>query len=257
MVTIDLKGKTALVTGGGRGLGREISLALAEAGANVAVNYLRHHDAAAETAEEARQAGVHAVAVQGDVSHGGDVERLLGEVEERFGGVHVLVANAALGVLRDLPDLDRRGVVRTFEICAWPLLDISRRLFPGFARARFGRIVAISSPGSRRVAPGYAAMGMAKAALEALTRYLAEHAGRELENVTANAVVPSGFHGGEVADLPFEPLERHMREEEPRTPGGRTPTMREVAGVVLFLASDLSAAVNGQAIAVDRGWSVR
>jgi NAD(P)-dependent dehydrogenase (short-subunit alcohol dehydrogenase family) len=257
MVTIDLSGKTALVTGGGRGLGREISLLLAEAGANVAVNYVRHPNTAAETAEEARRAGVDAVAVQGDVSHHGDVERVLSEVEERFGGVHVLVSNAATGVLRGLPELDRRGVLRTFEICAWPLLDVSRRLFPGFAKARFGRIVAISSPGSRRVAPGYAAMGMAKAALEALTRYLAEHAGRELENVTANAVVPSGFHGGEVERLPFEPLARHMLEEEPRTPGGRAPTMREVAGVVLFLASDLSAAVNGQTLAVDRGWSIR
>jgi enoyl-[acyl-carrier protein] reductase III len=257
MVTIDLSGKTALVTGGGRGLGREVSLVLAEAGANVAVNYLRHRETAAETADEARQAGADAVAVQGDVSHDGDVERLLGEVEERFGGVHVLVSNAAMGMLRDLPELDRRGVLRTFEIGAWPLLDLSRRLFPGFARARFGRIVAISSPGSHRVAPGYAAMGMAKAALEALTRYLAEHAGRELENVTANAVVPSGFHGGEVERLPFEPLARHMAEEEPLTPGGRAPTLREVADVVLFLASDLSAAVNGQAIAVDRGWSVR
>jgi enoyl-[acyl-carrier protein] reductase III len=257
MVAIDLSRKTALVTGGGRGLGREISLLLAEAGANVAVNYLRHSGPAQETAEEVRRRGVDSIAVQGDVSHPGDVARVLASVEERFGGIHVFVSNAALGVLRDLPDLERRGVVRTFEIAAWPLLEISRRLFPFFARERFGRIVAISSPGSRRVAPGYAAMGMAKAALEALTRYLAEHAGRELENVTANAVVPSGFHGGEVERLPFEPLARHMLEEEPRTPGGRAPTMRDVAGVVLFLASDLSAAVNGQTLAVDRGWSIR
>ena len=82
---------------------------------------------------------------------------------------------------------------------------------------------------------------------------MAEYARRELENLNANVVVPSGFDGGEVERLPYRPLVRHLTEEEPRTPGGRAPTVREVAGVVLMLASDRPGAVNGEAIAVDRG----
>jgi enoyl-[acyl-carrier-protein] reductase (NADH) len=97
---------------------------------------------------------------------------------------------------------------------------------------------------------------MAKGAMEALVPYLADHVGRHLENVTANAVVPSGFHDGDPEHVPYAPLARQLRARELETPGGRFPTMAEVAAVVLYLSSDLSAGVNGQAIVVDRGWSV-
>ena len=256
MIGIDLSGRTALVTGGGRGLGREISLLLAAAGANVVVNYLRHRDTACETVATVEGSGGRALAVQADVSRSADVEKLVAAAEERFGGVHIFVSNAALGVFRELPDFQLRAVRRTFEISAWPTLDIAPRLFPYFETERFGRIIAISSIGSRRAGHGYAALGMAKGAIEALMPYLAEHVGRRLENVTANAVVPSGFHDGDPSHVPYEPLAQQLRVREVETPGGRFPTLAEVAGVVLYLASDLSAGVNGQAIVVDRGWSV-
>jgi enoyl-[acyl-carrier protein] reductase III len=256
VIEVDLSGKTALVTGGGRGLGREISLLLAAAGARVVVNYVRHEEPALETVEGISRAGGAGVIVQADVSHPEDVDRLIELAKAHYGGIHIFVSNAALTVFRDLPDFSRRQVMRTYEISAWPLLDIARRLFPFFTEAGYGRIVAVSSLGPMRVGPGYAGMAAAKAALEALTRYLAAYVGEAFEDVTANAVVPSGFHGGEVERLPSDALAGHMAEQESRTPGGRCPTQAEVASAVLFLVSPLGAAVNGHSLVVDRGWSV-
>jgi enoyl-[acyl-carrier protein] reductase III len=256
VVGIDLSGRTALVTGGGRGLGQEISLLLAAAGADVIVNYLRHEKPALETVDAVTRLGCDAVAVQADVSHPEDVDRLLGLAEQRYGGIHIFVSNAALTSFRELPDFRRRQLVRSFEIGSLPLLEISSRLFPFFAAEGYGRIVAISSLGGRRVGPGYAAMAATKGALESLMRYVAAYVAEQFVDVTANAVVPSGFHGGEVELLQYEPLARYMAEQEKRTPGGRCPTRAEVASVVCFLASPLGAAVNGQSIVVDRGWSI-
>ena len=256
MIEIKLSDRTALVTGGGRGLGREISMLLAAAGANIVVNYLRHPGAARDTVAAVERVGGSALAVRADVSRPADVDALLAAIEERFGGVHVFVSNAALGSFRELPDFQLRAVRRTFEISAWPTLDIAPRLFPYFETERFGRIIAVSSIGSRRAGHGYAALAMAKGAVEALMPYFADYVGRRLENVTANAVVPSGFHDGDPDHVPYGPLAKQLKEREAETPGGRFPTMAEIAGVVLYLASDLSAGVNGQAIVVDRGWSV-
>ena len=255
MLAVDLSGRTALVTGGGRGLGGVISRTLARAGARVAVNYVRHGPEAHRTVAEIIEAGGAALAVRADVSHDGDVDRMLAIVEETWGPPTILVSNAALGVFRQPGEFDLRGVRRTFEISAWPLLDLTGRLAPGFADAGFGRVIAISSLGGRRAIEGYAAVGMAKGAMEALIPYLADHVGRLGGDVTANAVVPAGLHDG--AHTPAHALlTRRLSELEGRTPGGRYATMGEVATVVGFLASGLAAGINGQSIVVDRGWSV-
>lgn len=253
MIGIDLSGRTALVTGGGRGLGRAVSILLAQAGANVAVNYLRHKDPAIETASDVCALGPRAVAVQADVSHPDDVGRLFDTIEDQLGPIHILINNAALTVFRDLPDFTKRQVDRIFEINAWPLLGLASRLFPMFEAERFGRIIAISASSTRRVAPGYAGLAMAKSANETLTLYLADYVGRHFDNVTANVIAPSGFHDNDPDHTPFAPLARKMKDEDVQTPGGRFPTTREVAAAVLFLASDLGAAVNGQCLTVDRG----
>ena len=255
MLAVNLSGRTALVTGGGRGLGSVISTTLAKAGARVVVNYVRHEAAARETVAGITEAGGAALAVRADVSHDGDVTRMLAVVEERWGAPSILVSNAALGVFRQPGEFDLRGVRRTFEISAWPLLDLAGRLAPGFADAGFGRVIAVSSLGGRRAITGYAAVGMAKGAMEALVPYLAEHLGRAGGDVTANAVVPAGLHDG--AHTPAHALmTRRLSELEARAPGGRYATMAEVAAVVGFLASGLASGINGQSLVVDRGWSV-
>lgn len=255
MLAVDLSGRTALVTGGGRGLGGVISRTLAAAGARVAVNWVRHGREAERTVAEIAEEGGVALAVRADVSHDGDVDRMLAVVGEELGAPTILVSNAALGVFRQPGEFDLRGVRRTFEISAWPLLALAGRLSPGFAEAGFGRVIAISSLGSRRAIEGYAAVGMAKGAMEAVVPYLADHLGRLGGDLTANAVVPAGLHDG--AHTPAHAiLTRRLAELEGRTPGGRYATMGEVASVVGFLASPLAGGVNGQCIVVDRGWSV-
>lgn len=221
----------------------------------MAVNYVRHGPEAHRTVAEITETGGAALAVRADVSHDGDVDRMLAVVEERWGAPTILVSNAALGVFRQPGAFDLRGVRRTFEISAWPLLGLTGRLAPGFADAGFGRVIAISSLGSRRAIEGYAAVGMAKGAMEALIPYLADHVGRLGGDVTANAVVPAGLHDGEHTPA-HALLARRLSELEGRTPGGRYATMGEVATVVGFLASGLASGINGQSIVVDRGWSV-
>jgi enoyl-[acyl-carrier protein] reductase III len=254
MIPIDLAGRVALVTGGGRGLGREISLLLARAGASVVVNYTRHAEPAYATVAAIARDGGEALAVRADVSHAGDVDALVAAATKRFGGVQVLVSNAALAVFREVDAFDLRGVRRTFEVSAWPVLDLAARLAPHFEAAGYGRVVAVSSIGARRAVPGYAALAMAKGALEAVVPHLADHLGGRLADVTANAVVPAGFH--DAPAVPYAPLARRRDAVEQRAPGGRYPTLAEVAAAVLFLASDLGRGVNGQALVVDRGWSV-
>jgi len=256
VIPIDLSGRTALVTGGGRGLGRVVALTFAEAGANVVVGYLRHRAPALEVVDSIEANGGSALAVQADVSRPDEVDRLVAEVVDRFGGAEIFVSNAALGVFGEPPDLRRRAVDRTLQISAWPLLDVSRRLFGCFEERGYGRIVSVSSVGSRRAIPRYAALAMAKGAGEALVRYLAEYVGNRYPNVTANAVVPSGFHDGDLAHALDSGLADRLAAEARRTPGGRLPTMQEVAGAVLFLASDLAAGVNGTDLVVDRGWLI-
>lgn len=254
MLAVDLSDRTALVTGGGRGLGREISLALARAGARVVVNYVRHPEPARATVADIEAIGGTGRAIGADVSHDGDLTRMLDEVERDWGAPEVLVSNAALGTFRRPGDFEAHAVMRTFEISAWPLLHLAGRLAPGFRAAGFGRVVAVSSLGSRRAIDGYAAVGMAKGAVEAVIPYLADHLAGD-GDVTANAVVPPGLHDG--AHTPaHDHLTDRLTELEARTPGGRYPTMAEVAQVVAFLASPLAAGVNGQSLVVDRGWSV-
>jgi enoyl-[acyl-carrier protein] reductase III len=255
VLAVDLSGRTALITGGGRGLGGVISTTLAAAGARVVVNYARHPEPARATVAAIEAAGGAALALRADVSHPADVDGMLAAVEEGFGPPDILVSNAALGLFRQPGEFDLRGVSRTFEISAWPLLDLAGRMAPGFERAGFGRVIAISSLGSRRAITGYAAVGMAKGAVEAAVPYLADHLGAAAGDITANAVVPAGLHDG--AHTPAHALlTRRLAELEGRAPGGRYATMAEVARVVAFLASDLASGVNGQSIVVDRGWSV-
>ena len=181
---------------------------------------------------------------------------MLAIVEERWGAPTILVSNAALGVFRQPGEFDLRGVRRTFEISAWPLLDLAGRLAPGFADAGFGRVIAISSLGGRRAITGYAAVGMAKGAMEALVPYLAEHLGRRgrrRHRQRRRARRPARRRAHARA-RPHDPPARRARGA--RSPGGRYATMAEVAAVVGFLASGLASGINGQSLVVDRGWSV-
>lgn len=166
-----LKGKVALITGGSRGIGRAITLKLASEGADVIINFFRKRDTAESTAETARSRGVTAHIIKANLAEPEKIDRMFAEIEERFGRLDILVNNAASGVARSAMELDFDAWDWTMNVNARAALLCAQRAAKMMKNG--GVIVNISSLGSRLVMPIYTAVGVSKAALEALTRYLA------------------------------------------------------------------------------------
>lgn len=247
-----LAGKTAVVTGSGRGIGRAIAVELARCGANVAVNFLRRREPAAETVAAIEALGGRAILVKAHVGRPEGIERLIEQAAAAFGGVDIFVANAASGVLRPAVEQDTRTWDWTMNINARSLLFGARAAVPHMRAAGWGRIVGITSIGSSRVLPEYAMVGISKAALEAAVRYLAV----ELAplGITCNAISPGVV---ETEALNFFPSkDQILREGLRRTPVGRFVTTEEVAQLVAFLCSDAAAMIVGQVITIDGGYAL-
>lgn len=242
--------REVLVTGASRGIGRAIALRFAEAGARVFLGFFVNREAAEKTARDVEVAGGSAHLLQGDLKDPAEVRRLVDEVGRVAGRLDVLVSNAAAGVLRDGLDLTARQFDWVLATNLRPLLLLAQ------AGARLmgagGRVVAISSLGSQRVIPGYTAIGVSKAALEALTRYLAVELGAR--GITVNAVSAGAVDTG-VWRL-IERGEEALAEVRRRTPGGVLVTPEAVADVVFFLASPAAQAIQGQVLTVDGGFSL-
>lgn len=247
-----LAGKTAVVTGSGRGIGRAIAVELARRGANVAVNFLRRREPAAETVAAIEALGGRAILVKAHVGRPEGIESLIEQAAAAFGGVDIFVANAASGVLRPAVEQDTRTWDWTMNINARSLLFGARAAVPHMRAAGWGRIVGITSIGSSRVLPEYAMVGISKAALEAAVRYLAV----ELAplGITCNAISPGVV---ETEALNFFPSkDQILREGLRRTPVGRFVTTEEVAQLVAFLCSDAAAMIVGQVITIDGGYAL-
>jgi enoyl-[acyl-carrier protein] reductase III len=240
-------GKSVLVTGGSRGIGKGIALRFAELGAaKVAISYLRNDAAAEETAEEIRQHGAEAQLLRGNV---GDPKKAVGLLEEA-GSVDVLVSNAATGVIRPALEVEERHWDWTLNANARALLTLARhaapRMEPGSA------IVAITSLGSQRVLDSYALVGVSKAALEALVRYLAVELAPS--DIRVNAVSAGLVETGALAYFPDR--DRMLDWYAGRTPAGRLVSPADVAEVVCFLASPAAGMIRGQTLIVDGGYSI-
>jgi len=242
--------RVVLVTGGGRGIGRAIALRFAEAGAQVFVNFFVNREAAEKTANDIEVRGGAAHLLQADLKEPGEIKRLVVEVERRAGHLDVVVSNAASGVLRDGLQLSAKQWdwvmatnARAFLILAQ---EASRIMTSG------GRIIALSSLGSRRVIPGYASIGASKAALEGLTRYLAVELAAK--GITVNAVSAGAVETEVWQAIPEGTAA--LAAIRARTPSGALVTAEEVAGVVYFLASPAAQAIQGQVLTVDGGYSL-
>lgn len=242
--------KVALVTGGSRGIGRAIALELARRGADIAFNYLKDHTAAREAEAAVQALGVNCLRLRAHVGDVEGVESLFKQVEERFGRLDILVNNAASGVMRPAADLEAKHWDWTMNINArgpWLCSVAAARLM-----SEGGRIVNISSPGSTRVLPNYFAVGVSKAALEAVTRYLAvELAPRGIAVNTVSA----GFVLTGALDVFPEELGVKALASRP-TPAGRPVTPEDVANVVAFLCGKDAEMVRGQVIVVDGGETI-
>ncbi len=241
------EGKSALVTGGSRGIGRAIALRLADLGAaKIAISYLRADAAAEETAEEIRKRGAEALLLRGNV---GDPEKAKALVAEA-GPLDVLISNAATGVIRPAMELEEKHWDWTMNANARALHTLVRHAAPRMAPG--SSVVALSSLGSQRVLTDYVLVGVSKAAVEALVRYLAVELAPQ--DIRVNAVSAGLVETGALAYFPER--ERMLEEFARRTPAGRLVEPKDVAEVVCFLASPAAGMIRGQTIIVDGGYSI-
>lgn len=248
---LDLHGRTALVTGGSRGIGRAIALRLAEQGARVAINYVRHTQAAEETAALIRAAGSEALILKANLARHEEASRLCQEVRAAWGErIDILISNAASGVIKPAVELSPHHWDWTMTINAGTFLPLvqcaAAHMPPG------GSVVAVSSLGALRAIPMYAAVGASKAALEALVRHL----GVELapRGIRVNAVSAGVVDTDALKHFPHR--DDIVGNSRVKTPAGRLTTPEDVADVVLFLVSPLAQMIVGQTVIVDGGYSV-
>ncbi len=248
------KGKTALITGSGRGIGRAIALYFAALGTDVVINYFRNREPAEEVAREAQALGVRAVLVKANVGDMDDLTRLVAETDQAFGGLDFLISNAGSGYNRPVMEQRPKGWNWTMDINARAYLFLAQKCVPLMEKKGGGYIVAISSPGSFRVLPEYAVVGASKAAIEALTRYLAvELASR---NINANAVSPGIVATDALQHFNTMQDEDLLGEVTEQTPAGRIATPEDVAGIVAFLCSPEADMIRGQTIIADGGFTL-
>jgi enoyl-[acyl-carrier protein] reductase III len=238
-------GASVLVTGGSRGIGKTIALRFASLGARrVAIGYMRADRAAEETAAQLRELGAESVLVRGNVASA----RVADEVRE-LGALDVLVHAAATGVIRRALETEDKHWDWTLSANARALLSLTRAAAPSMRPG--SSVVGISSLGSTRVLEDYVLVGVSKAALEALVRYLAvELAPR---GIRVNAV-SAGVVATEALD--HFPQKEAMLKMAERNPVGRRVTPEDVAGCVTFLCAPEAEMIRGQTIVVDGGWSL-
>ncbi|MCK4387356.1 MAG: enoyl-[acyl-carrier-protein] reductase FabL [Dehalococcoidia bacterium] len=244
------EGKLALVTGSGRGIGRAVALKLASQGSDIIVNFFRRREAAEQTAKEIEAVGVKVEVIRANVGDPAKIDEMFDIISNKFGHLDIFINNAASGVGRSVMDLNVKAWdwtmdinVRAFLLCA----QRAAKLMEG----RGGKIVSISSLGSFLVWPTYAAVGVSKAALEALTRYLAIELAPK--GICVNAAAASAV---ETEALKFYIKEGFMSDTRQATPAGRMVAPEDVANVVAFLCSEEAFMIRGQVIIVDGGTSV-
>ncbi len=247
MLSESLKGRVAVVTGGSRGIGRAVALRLAEAGADIALIYAGNRAAADETAQQLREKGVRATAVQCDVSDSEQVAAAVKQVRAELGPIDILVNNAGItrdGISLRMKEADFRRVI---DVNLTGAFLMAQAAMSDFVRRRSGRIVNISSVAGLMGNAGQANYSAAKAGMIGLTKTLArELAGR---GVTVNAVAP-GFVKTEMTAAMNETA---LSEGVKSVPMGRMAEPAEIAEAVAFLAGDRAAYITGTVLNVSGG----
>ncbi|WP_310910180.1 3-oxoacyl-[acyl-carrier-protein] reductase [Clostridium estertheticum] len=245
-----LKGKTAVVTGASRGIGRAIALKLAKHGANVVVNYRNSVDAVQEVVKEIEALGVKVLAIQADISSYADVENMIKKSVEEFGSIDILVNNAGItkdGLLMRMKEADFDSVI---DINLKGAFNCTRHVAAIMLRQRSGRIINISSVSGLTGNAGQVNYSAAKAGIIGMTKSVAREFGSR--GVTCNAVAPGYIQTDMTEDLSAKVKDTIMGT----IPLKRLGRPEDVANVVAFLATDEAAYITGQVINVDGGMAM-
>jgi NAD(P)-dependent dehydrogenase (short-subunit alcohol dehydrogenase family) len=247
-----LEGRIALVTGSGRGLGRTVAQVLAQRGATVVVNSFHSRDAGERTALDIERAGGKAIHLWGSVANDDHVDDIFRQLEDRFGGLDVLVCNASDGRIGAFAELTAGDWDRAFRTNVTGHHACALRAAKLMAPRGGGSIVTMSAVGAHQYVQGLGCQGVVKAAVEALTRYLACELAPQA--IRANCIAAGPVYG-DVLDKLAAGDRGAVQRWEAMTPGGTLCDPLDIARAVAFLASDDAAAINGAVWTVDRGFS--
>jgi enoyl-[acyl-carrier protein] reductase III len=248
-----MQGQVVLITGAGRGIGRAIAMRLAlEKPAHIVVGYSMNHEAARATAADIEAMGVATTIAGLDVGDEQQLRALFDRVRTELGRLDVFIANAARTTFRPALELSSRTWQKVMGINAGAFLIGAQLAAPLMNQGGGGRIIAISSLGSRFCIPNYAALGAAKATMEALARYLAVELAPA--NINVN-VLCAGFVDTLTMRLApdYDQIVEHLTTS---TPAGRLATPEDLAGIVAFLCSPESDWIRGQTLVADGGYSL-
>jgi len=237
-----LNGQIALVTGASRGIGRAVAIGMAEAGADVAVNYVRAREEAEAVLDAIERYGRRALPVQADVANAGEVTRMVDETEKVLGAPTILVNNAAIARMQSIEEIREQDWDEILGVNLKSVFLVTQRVLPAMRRAKFGRIINISSIAAQLggvVGPHYAA---SKAGMIGITHSYASLLAKE--GITANAIAP--------ALVATDMVMNNSRARPELIPIGRFGQPEEVAAVAVMLASN--GYITGQTINVNGGW---
>jgi NAD(P)-dependent dehydrogenase (short-subunit alcohol dehydrogenase family) len=241
------------VTGGGRGLGRVMAEALAEAGASVCITSRALDAALAAAAEVSSATGGRVVGIEGEVTSAEGVSRLVARAAEQFGPVDILVNNAGVNIRGSAGDLSESDWDAVLDTNLKGVFLMSRALGPGMCARGWGRVINLSSMLATIGLPGRAPYASSKAGVVGLTRVLAlEWAAA---GVTVNAICPGPFATDMNRQLLSDP-EKYAAFVQ-KLPVGRWGELHEIKGLVVFLASEASSFMTGAALALDGGWTAQ
>jgi len=246
------KGKVALITGGSRGIGRSIGLELAREGANIFLNYLNNDEAAKATQKEAEASGVKVVLYKGNVGDPKEVKQLVAECVKSLGSLDFLIHNAALGAFKPVMKLRENQWDLSLDINAKTFLLLAKEAEKHLEKTK-GRLLTLSSLGSKKYLDNYGAIGISKAALESLVRYLAVELGPK--GIRVNCI--SGGPIDTDALKLFPQYEKMKSQCTGLTPLGRIGKPEDIAKIMKFLCSSDSDWITGQTIVADGGLSLR
>jgi 3-oxoacyl-[acyl-carrier protein] reductase len=240
-------GKTALVTGGTRGIGRAATVRLASEGAKVAVNFVANEDRAAETVAEIQSAGGTAAAFQGDVANPHDVRRVVEQAREAFGPIDLLVHSAAISIVEHASDVTWETWRRTMDVNLDGTFHVVYAVKNEMIERGYGRIVLMSSIAALRERENQVHYSASKAAVIAMTRCLAQAWAKH--DIRINCICP-GLIDTEMAQTLSPAMHRHIVDNTPMHRLGRP---EEIAGVIRFLLSDESSFMTGQTVVASGG----
>ncbi len=247
---MDLKGKVAFVTGGTRGIGLAVAERLAKRGADVVISYFRSRQSANEAVEKIKSYGVECYAHRANMGNHDQIPAIFDGIKSKFGKLDILISNAALGLYTSMLEIDDKAWDLSMHTNARAFLNCVQLASP--IMPDHSRIVTLSSLGSIRYIPGYAAIGVSKAAIENMVKYMAIELAQR--HITVNCV-SGGFIDTSALKV-FPNYEQMKKEVSDRTPFKRIGTPEEVADVVVFMASPQASWITGQTVIVDGGYSL-